>query len=758
MRTRKLLATTALTMMCTWPLLAAAQDSGGGFTLEQAPPEQKPEVVRTSSVEIGMGWLSTDSFKFGEYTGLTDRGLFGIGNVDVYRHPPYDGDSTRYWELTGRNLGLTSRSIRGEFGQQGTFKLFGEFDQIPHYRLDDAQTPFLGVHNKTLSLPPGWVPGSDTSDFAALNQSLHDVQIKTQRTRVGGGFSWNLGDRLALTAKYRHEEKDGLETIAGIFGSTGGNPRSAILPEPIDYSTDEFDTTLNYSTDRLQAQLSYHLSLFNNNKDSLTWANPYTAHSQWDPSQDFNNGGQGRLALAPDNSAHQLALSAAYILSPTMRIAGNFSYGRMFQNDAFLPYTVNPTLSVPLALPRNSLEGDVTTMHGNLIFTARPTRKSDLKLAYTFDNRDDNTPRDVFVIVHNDSLDQAAGGTASADALINRPYSRMSHKLEIDGGYRILPSTKLGLGYEFETINRDFTEVRNTYEHTGKISLRSSPVSFASGWLEYDFSTRYGSKYVSNEPFLVAHTAAFIADESGGDPNSPSLFENNPYVRKFYIADRRRHTVKGGFTAMPTDKLTLGLSGLFDVSDYYNTEIGLTDMSLGSVTADVSYLPTDRITLTGFFTYDRAQYKQTGFARRNVPIVPGDDLSTISGDFWQADTTDNGFTVGAGVEWQAIKDKLKFTADYAFSRVITSIDLHSPTLNPQSLPDLNSDLHSFGLTGEYKIKDNLSAKLGYRFEYYNVDDFALDGVNQQIPLVLSLGNGSPNYTAHMVWASVELKF
>src|SRR3990172_3579280 len=102
----------ASTAVCAWPLYAAAQTSEGGFTIEEAP-EKKPAVITTSSVEVGAGWVSTDSFKFGEYSGLEDRGFFGLGNVEVYRRSPYDGDSTQYWELTGTNLGLTSRSVRG---------------------------------------------------------------------------------------------------------------------------------------------------------------------------------------------------------------------------------------------------------------------------------------------------------------------------------------------------------------------------------------------------------------------------------------------------------------------------------------------------------------------------------------------------------------------------------------------------------------------------------------------------------------------
>lgn len=750
---------TASTAICALPIQLAAQDSEGGFMLEEAPEQEEVEIT-TSSVELGVGWVSEDSFKFGEYSGHENDGLFGVANVDILRRAPYDSDSTEYWSLTGTNLGLESRSVRAEYGQQGKFKIFGEYDQIPHFRFDDGETPFRGSGGTNLTLPPGWVAADQPADFAALSQSLQGLDIETERQRLGGGFSVNITEELELTASYQREEKNGLETVAGIFGTTGGNMRSVILPKPIDYTTDEMDVALAYSGERLQAQLSYHLSMFDNNQDSLTWANPYTAVAG-EPSQSFAQGGQGRMALEPDNSAHQLALSAAYLLSPTMRLAGNFAYGRMFQNDDFLAYTINPNLNVPAGLPRDDLDGDVTTMHGKLIFTARPTPKSNIKVAYTFDDRDNDTPRDVYLTVPNDTGDQ--GTVDSSRARINRPYSRQSHEVNLDADYKILPSTRLGLGYDFETVDRDFTEVEDTYEHTGRIKVRSSPFSFGSGWLEYQFSTRDGSEYKSNQPFLVSHTDEFL----GTLTDEAEFFENNPFLRKFYIADRRRHLISGGITAMPSEQLVLGLTGSYNMSNYHNTEIGLTDMKYGSITGDVAFMPNEALTLTGFLTFERAKYEQTGFERQGFgpggSITPDSDLDALSGGFttngfWDMATTDNVITVGAGVEWTAIEDRLSFSADYAFSRSNTDFDLSARDFSSSGLPDLKTKLHSFGISGEYKVKENLSARLGYRFEYFDVDDFALDGVDEAVPTVLTLGNDSPNYNAHVVWASMVLHF
>ncbi len=49
--------------------------------------------------------------------------------------------------------------------------------------------------------------------------------------------------------------------------------------------------------------------------------------------------------------------------------------------------------------------------------------------------------------------------------------------------------------------------------------------------------------------------------------------------------------------------------------------------------------------------------------------------------------------------------------------------------------------------------------LAYRFESFRSDDFALDGVDEgTIPRVITLGNHSFHYNAHLVGASLSLYF
>jgi hypothetical protein len=65
-----------------------------------------------------------------------------FGNADGYlMHREEDG---RYYEIRGRNLGLQSRDIQVEGGDQGKYKLFLEYDQLPSFNDDTTRSPYRG--------------------------------------------------------------------------------------------------------------------------------------------------------------------------------------------------------------------------------------------------------------------------------------------------------------------------------------------------------------------------------------------------------------------------------------------------------------------------------------------------------------------------------------------------------------------------------------------------------------------------------------
>lgn len=693
----------------------------------------------SSELEIGGGYSSENSFKFGEYSGLQNRDGFAIGNI--YLQERDKTDSTKYWKINGRNLGLESRSIRGDYGWQGKGGVFFSFNQTPHYRWDDAKTPFAMAGN-SYNLPFDWAPGRNTTEMTQLDSSLSPVGIATRRNKYQFGANWRFNKQWSAKVQYFHEQKNGLDITAGIFGTTGGLGFSTILPRPINYATNDVSAELNYSNLKSQFSVRYHLSHFDNHFDGLTWQNPYSLTRSAYPDS-------GRMSLDPDNQAHQLSLNFGHRFNNTTRLAGIFSYGWMLQNQNFLSYTVNPDLQVDTPLPRKSSNAEANNLHGNLTFTARPIKNSDVKTRYIFTERDNQTPMSLYNILRNDSENQDANPNSALNRF-NLPYGYRRHKMQFDAGYRLFTKARVVAGYDFERFERDYAEVANTNEHTGRIKLTANPFQFLNAQLEYAHSRRDGSAYRDNRLFIDGHTPDFLATLP-----VEQRFSNNPSLRRFQYSDRVRNRMTAGFTIVPTDKITMGVTGYY-THDHYNATFGLSKQERFSGTFDINYAVNDKLNLHSFFTQEYFLSKQNSFSFGNrLAAIPPLDPNNL----WWLDNQDNVYTVGTGLNWIIIENKLDIEMNYLFSRAVTDIDPKNNVADAAALPNINTDIHSFFVNSNYRLKENLRLRFSYRFESFQTRDFARDTIKPgTLEQVISLGASSPDYRAHLAGVSMILNF
>ena len=706
------------------------------------------------NLEFGLGYNSEDSYKFGEYTGLKDNGIFALGSIDLSSVFPYDTDNNHYWKLSGSNLGLDSRQLYAEYGNQGKFSFFLDYHQLNQNRFNDAKTPFTGAGTNDQSLPGNWIAANSTSGFSNLFSSLNTHTIETERQRLGAGFSWLFSRNWELVGKYRHEIKDGGSPIAGIFATNGGNPRSSLLIAPVDYNTDSMDVSLSYTGQTAQFTLAYYLSVFNNVNQSLRWDNPYLrpTGNTWAPGTDFAAGARGQLALPPDNQSQQFTFSGGYRLGSTTRITTNLSYGWMEQNDPYLPYTINSSLNVPVDLPRTNLDSRIETLHFTLGLSVRPLRKLNIRANYSYDDRDNKTPRDFYQLVLNDSGNQ--GGLVSSGTRLNTPYSFSTQRLELEAGYRLMQASKLSMGYKYEQRDRDFSEVASTDEHAGWINLSSSLSAMVTGWIKFIHSERSGSTYVSNQPFLDGHNPDYISTLAADE-----RFINDPLLRKFSYADRNRDEVIAAINIMPIVPLSFSVTGRYGNDDYNNSSIGQRERQDTSITLDAAYSPNKLLTAHAFVTREDLEYTQQGYQRANVTLYPGvdrDPAPCASCGFWQAKTDDGATTVGAGLDRRLIENKLNLKINYIYSRSVTDIILDADsTVAFAPLPKIKSKLHNFTISAEYQLRENIAIRLRYLYEHFDLDDFASDGIEvDTLSNVLSLGTGSLDYDAHVFGLSL----
>jgi MtrB/PioB family decaheme-associated outer membrane protein len=716
-----------------------------------------------SEVELGALYSSEDSFKFGEYTGLATRGFSFLGNVDLRRKSPWDSkDDAWSFRLRGLNLGLDSRYIDARWSEQGKYSVYGFYDQIPHYQTESARTFFLGAGGSYLMLPPGWVAGTAANApplSNEINAWSRPFEVQLQRRRLGGGLDVVLPENFAADAQFSREWRDGTKLTGTVIGNSGGNPRSSIVPQPVDYVTDQGKGDLSYLGKDLQLNLQYYGSRFEDMNSAFVWQNPFAAIAGWSPAAggDAVPPGQGAKGDAPDNQFHQLLGSGGYSLPLKTRLTVAGAVGWMTQNDNFLPYTINPGLAVTTPLPRNSLDAEIATTRVDARVASRPLPGLRLNLHYSYDDRDNQTPRNLYVYVGGDSQNQQVG-FFGAHARFNRPYSFTKHEAGAEAGYRLFDRTELLAGYQWSQIRRDLQETTRAREQTYYARLNTQPCSMFSGNFRYAHSDRAVDGYDGTVPLLVGENMT-LPDLVAFDPLAD--FENHPLLRKYYLTGRKRDEVHAVFNFMPVEMLTLsGFFGYFQ--DYYpGTQIGLKNYNRLVPGVDLTLVPAEWLTAYAFYTFESTRVRQNGWSfTGTAQATQGFD----GGRTWRAKDRDTAHTVGTGLKVKLIPDRLSMDVDYLFSQSNdgTSLDLGSTlaaAMTNLPFPVNKTRLHDASVHLDLQLTENVSMRLGYLFEHFDSSDWALDGVTPTtLSNVIASGRKSPNYEAHVVAWSFAYRF
>jgi MtrB/PioB family decaheme-associated outer membrane protein len=771
---------------------ASAQEGGSPEVEEKGGRDEakRRELVTLSSeVESGFFWNANDSNAFGDFTGLANDGFYVLGNADVRHRTAWDDPNPMYLRLRGLNLGLDSREALAEWKQPGRYGAFFTFDQIPKYWNEEGSTFFFKQGDSLFTLPPAcpggvpapgcWVAGQNTAGMTSLNSNLRDVDSRYMRETFGGGISTVLPEHLDFSAAYEHQEQWGRYWTGATMGLTGGNPRSVTLPERVDQTTQNWETALRYAVEALQLDLEYYGSYYNNHEDSVTWEDPYLANAAWNPNAGYppstpcwNAGnptpgcGLGRKDQAPDNWFNQIIASGGYELPWKTRIVGNTAFGWMTQDESFLPYTVNSSLVVTTPVPRNDLDGRIDTRLVNFQIASRPIEKVRLDLRYRFDQRKNQTPRDVYIYIRNDSEDQ--GTIDGEEARVNRPYSFKQQHVDFEAGYELFERTELTLGYDWTQTKRDFQEAKRVWENGLGAELWSRPWSWFTARTHYRHAWRNNSGYDGLEPQYAGWSSQFLATF---DPTTE--FENHPLLRKFYLAKAQRDELGSLFTVTPIETVGVGINVNWYHDDFDDTEIGLTDREIIAAGIDVSWSPVERVTTNAFYNYEHFTSDQDGWSFNTTP-----GTATNPARRWEGKDKDRAHTVGVGYHVDLIPERLGLDAQYLFSwvRGTIGVDL-APGFPPPTTdfpyPNERTRIHDVSVRLNYQVTEQIGMRVGYLFERMSTRDWALDGVQPGVnpglpppaPLnctagacAIASGQGSAEATSHLVSWSVYYDF
>ncbi len=504
-----------------------------------------------SNITFGLGYVNKDGLRFGQYSGLNEKGTYGLLGGSLIKRD----DATGTWlNLSGRNLGLESRELRFEHNRQGNWGYFIEYDETPRFNPYTVNTRLAGIGTATQTIN---------------GTALRNVDLKTKREAVTLGFSKNLPAGWDVQVRFRNEEKDGARQWGQSGTATGTGVPATFLTDPINQTTRQLDAILGYAGEKLQLSGGYYATLFENHNTVLNVLN-------------VPIGGITQMALPPGNQSHQLHLAGGYSFTPTTRGTFKLAYTKATQNEAF--FVVAPRLNT-----RSDLGGAVDTTLLQMGIVARPMPKLSLRANLRYENRDDNTPLALYTTVV---------AASSLDGL-NEPRSIRTLTGKLEASYALPLSLRLTGGIDYDEKKRNVFRVASvsrrerTDETSYRVELRRSMSETLTGALAYIHSEREGS------PFLTTVR----------NDNLPG----SNLIAPIHLRDRKRDKVRLSADWQATEQLSLQFR-VDESRDNYGQRAGsILGGQKGEASAysvDAAYAFSDKWQATAWISRDDTRYEQ----------------------------------------------------------------------------------------------------------------------------------------------------
>ena len=650
-------------------------------------------------ITAGPGFVTSNDYRFGDYTGLDDSGLYLSGNAFAR----YWGEDAEFMRLEGYRLGQDSRAMFMEGGKQGMYKVRASYQGISRKIFDTTSTPYRGSGHDKLRLPADWVSAPTTQGMTQLDSSLHAVKIERDWDIYSVGAGYTPNSNWAFDVNFRRQERDGKAVSSGSFFFD-----AAMFTSPVDDATDELEITTAYNADNWQLNLGYRGSFYDNDNSRLTWDNAYTAQAP--------GANTGRMSMAPDNDSHQITLAGSISLPRRTIVNGQISLGRMKQDENFLPYTSNALIPTS-SLPRNSPNAKVDTTNVNLRAVSSPWQKFTLQGEFRYNERDNKTSENTYNYVVTDLFN-------STDSASNIAYDYERYDYRLRGEYRLPARTRLSAGYNYERDERTRQERNKTTTDRIWGQVRTKVPDIADIDVKVYTEERDGSSYKQLN--------------NVADPQ-------NPLMRVYNMADRDRDGYKVHMSTYASERFNLGVEYEYNEDDYDNSRIGLQKNKYRRYGFDISYLLPRNISVYTSFYKERTKSRQT-------------NSQTFSDPDWTGRTEDTFYTNTTGIRYPDFMNRVDVSLEYNSARSKSKTTNNTNGLGTE-FPRIRSTLNQLKLGIEYPYNKSLTLGFSYMYEKFDADDWMLEGVEPATtPNLLSLGADPYDDHTHVFFFGLRYVF
>ena len=693
------------------------------------------------SVEVGgRAYLDrpTDkqSGKFEEYRDIP-QGIFleGLG----FRLSTKDD---RYlFEFKAKEAGEEDQNFLLRSSRLGLYEFEFEWDQTPHIYSTTGRMLSTEASRGVFTLPSPR-PALSAHDSAPR---LDEIGLRWDTARLS--LSLTPTPEWDLKAEYTRINKDGDRPIGMSFAG-GGGPSLEIL-EPIEQTVHDFKVSASLARENWQLRFSYNLSLFENSLDGVIADNPAPGVA-FDTVAATSTPSRGRIALAPDNTAHTWTLAGGVNLPLRTRVNGALSYSWRLQNQDFLPHTINPGLVAfggsQLDLPKSSLDGDVRILLFNLNATSRPLKPLTLTARYRVYDYNDQTDEMIFT----GRVDADLTFVKEATRATRFPYTK--HNAGMDARWRILTplAFTVGMGWERWERSDKHREAPITDEFMPKASLDYTPTDWMLLRATYAPSFREINDYNSH-----AHVAHVSLEEPGLGTGTQHF-----RLRKFDEANRDRQRADLLLQLTPLDTLTTSLTYSIREDDYTHSLFGLQKDNSWAAGIDVTWTPHERLSMSASYVREESLAQLRSKYRSTTQL----DNPTYD---WVARNSDAIDTFGAGVNATLIPGVLDLGLNWNFSYALWRMEAFNPlTPTPAAasatavnFPAIEDTLNRLEAFLRYHFGKNWTAKLQYVFESFQKTDFRTDQlVPSEGTTNIFLGNDLKNYDAHILGLTLAYRF